>query len=216
MSERPILFNGAMVRAIVEGRKTQTRRPIKPQPSRSRAKPPFLKHFGAETGNYGERDREWLNRSHDPTRTLKAPCAVGDILWVRETWRPVMEAWCSFVEYRASGSVLDVHRDVMEATIRKSGGALRFPGANQKYINENWRPSIHMPRWACRIFLRVAEVRAERLKSIACTDDHEAEGFKTQSQFLDCWNDIYEAKGLGTDVNPWVWAITFERCGAPA
>ncbi len=130
----------------------------------------------------------------------------GDTLWVRETWRPVMEGWRSYVEY-PYGATLNVDRDVMAPTIMKSGGALRFPGASKKHSNENWRPSIHMPRWASRVSLRIAETGLERLGDIKIIDCL-ADGVGSRAEFFKFWNDIHGEDA--TNKNPWVWVVKFE------
>ena len=78
----------------------------------------------------------------------------GDRLWVREMWRPVMEGWTSYVEYKAGGMLPNVNRKLMS---NLNSLALRFPGAKKELHSEAWKPSIHMPRWACRLYLVVTE-----------------------------------------------------------
>lgn len=206
MKERPIIFSAPMVRAVLGGKKTQTRRIIKTQPSQP---------FG---GIFHDGSKWWTGDSLTGAliETLRVPYAVGDRLWVREAWRTIGYAPLSEcvnhadIHFRASAS------EAEEATFR-------------------WRPSIHMPRWASRITLRVTEVRVEQLQEIS-QEDAKAEGmiewqsterpcwawylrepglaaFATpQAAFATLWRDIY---GPGSwDQNPWVAAITFERIDA--
>lgn len=201
MTERPILFSGAMVRAILAGQKTQTRRIIKPSPPRVMEAP---------------QGHEFSVAGHDHRCPYGQP---GDRLWVRETWRPVMEAWRSFVEYAAEGPTLDnIHRDLMAPLNRL---ALRFPGARKDRHSEVWHPSIHMPRWASRILLEVKAVRVERLQDIS-EGDARAEGVEPRIVshgppelkgyvlgFKDLWREINGAESWAA--NPWVWVIEFER-----
>ncbi len=148
MAERPILFNTEMVRAILDGRKTQTRRVIKPQPNR-----PIVKTAGALTWRYP--DREGI----DPTSpNFRCPYGQpGDRLWVRETWGYENQFYDADADadgrviYIADGEPVDCH-------------------------GTHWRPSIHMPRWASRIVRENQAVRVERLQDIS-EADADAEGF---------------------------------------
>ena len=224
MSERPILFSAEMVRAILDGRKTQTRRVMKVQPypdsivtvehynqtviDRHGDMQPGPEVFGAhwDDGEYG----------------LRCPYgAPGDFLWVRETWAPLPGCVVLNVAfYRADGEhvVLD---DGDGFTAVNKDGSEKSP----------WRPSIHMPRWASRMTLEVKSVRVERLQDIS-EDDARAEGatpatepptaaalmtavgrgawfMPHRSAFANLWNTI---NGPGAwDANPWVWVIGFER-----
>lgn len=199
MKERPILFNGPMVRAILAGHKTQTRRPIKGVPrvgvlvgdyttiTHIRDGEPVLgpTRFGAYT-EFGD----WFK-----------PCpfgAPGDLLWVRETWRDhgltgAGEPWR--VEYRAGGWV----------------DHARCPDPDHLPAKpEHWRPSILMPRWASRLTLRVVSVRAERLHD-TCEDDIKAEGVHDVEEWPHVWGGAYSAPGVRWEDNPWVWVVEFER-----
>lgn len=138
MAYKPILFNTEMVKAIQNGRKTQTRRIIKLDPG-------FSGHPVGESGN----PNNPLGFMY-PCGIKRPPCNKGDILWVREAWRPIEASsagWCR-IEYKAGGS------EVFQKII-----------AVPKHL-EPWHPSIHMPKQAARIFLRVEDVRAERLRQI--------------------------------------------------
>lgn len=196
MNIKPILFNTDMVRAILEGQKTQTRRVIKPQPTSPR------------WNNIG-----WLGWNDGHGYRMKPPCEDGDVLWVRETW-------C---------------KDVSRYLYRANYGENEHFYQNGNEIAMHWHPSIHMPKEAARIFLRVKEVRVEYLQEIT-VDGCAAEGiwddYKTYSEkyhenlkkaaypkaFSELWNSTIKKADLpkyGWDANPWVWVIEFERCEKP-
>lgn len=140
---KPILFNTAMVKAILEGRKTQTRRIIKPQPANPR------------WNNVG-----WLGWDDGHGYRMKPPCMVGDVLWVRETWcDPYPENPFVPFAYKAD---FPMHWD---ADRTEHGDPITIAAEEMK-----WKPSIHMPREAARIFLLVKDVRVERLQDIGCFD----------------------------------------------
>ena len=150
-------------------------------------------------------------------------------MWARETWRPVMESWRSFVEYSAGGELAAAgHGD--DAMTKLTKVALRFPGGREDIHSEQWHPSIHMPRWACRLVLPLVSVRVERVQDI--TDEAaEAEGIREWAKtdpklcalraagfavpnrpkflFRLCWISIY---GEGSwDANPWVWVAEWDH-----
>jgi hypothetical protein len=229
VTERPILFSGAMVRAILDSWKTQTRRVVKPQPKGST---PFLDRYLAG---------DWESRPFPYGRP-------GDRLWVRETW---------YCDHAFAGDYQAMHeggRDLSEAEAEAewrgdaNGGFMyyradvpsgRFEDAG--YWGEpggHWRPSIHMPRWASRITLEVTDVRVERLAAMS-GDDALAEGIEevygpdapgyrwpgTDDNFDDPreafergWNELHQKREdrifrRGDEVvrSPWVWVVTFRR-----
>lgn len=223
MKERPILFSGPMVRAILEGRKTQTRRVLKPQPPamtrdvRTFHHPDPRTHFWAFDG---ASLLDWVQ-----------PCPygeVGDRLYVRETWQhsnhpfgPYEPDCCVF--YRA-----DYLDDPLGPDLELSRDGIR----------RQWRPSIHMPRAASRITLEVTGVRVERLNSISEADAI-AEGvdrlapysiywrnYETHTLGPNCddytcldaresyrslWGSLNAERGCGWDTSPWVWVVQFKR-----
>lgn len=208
MKERGMIFNSEMVRAILEGRKTQTRRIMKVQPGT----PEFGLRRIIESSKANENGMYFW--SQDDACGIKARSKpflfpygeVGDRIWVRETFR---------VHSRAT----DVATLVYRASVRNSWTEQthRVPVAvcNKPATPEKWTPSIHMPRWASRILLEIIDVRVERLNSIT-ESDAEAEGV-TDTGFGDLlvdgfrylWKSIY-----GDDswqANPWVWVIEFKR-----
>lgn len=205
MAEKPILFNTEMVRAILDGRKTQTRRLVKPSHRGAAGfNVCFRKSTGEFTGVYDWDDEESMYEDRTP-----APCQPGDILWVRETWQRLYDFGEWRYKYRA-----DYEDDE----------PLRLDG---RYIT--WRPSIHMPKEATRLFLRVEDVRIERLQDIS-EDDALAEGanageyldeqgnlmdvYYPHEDFVRIWNSTVKKADLpcyGWEANPWVWVIEFER-----
>lgn len=224
--ERPILFNGPMVRAILDGRKTMTRRIVKPQPEQpasachsnhvSKHAAPYLDAYCSQhktTENPRGMSDQWCWWQIDDRQclpTFRCPYGQpGDKLWVRETWdfRPWPTNDCPGavrIAYGADGHQLD---------------AIAPAGWNPLlYSRERWRPSIHMPRWASRITLEIVSVRVERLQDI---DEHAAlkegvDGWVKDTRcetardgFITLWESI---NGPGSwDANPWVWAIEFKR-----
>lgn len=203
MKSRPILFNGAMVRAILDGRKTQTRRILKGVPGDvddlrvEECHPTRIDRYGEAypgTPVLGAttRDGEWMQA---------CPFGeVGDEMWVRET-----HSW-NDPDYEEQDRADAIGRP------RDAFGRWCWYRATDGEIDGPWRPSIHMPRWASRITLRITDVRVERLQSISEADAI-AEGVEhrglPQIAFANFWESI---NGAGSwDVNPWVWAISFER-----
>ena len=202
IKERPILFSGEMVRAILEGRKTQTRRIMKPQPS-SAPHIPEIQHREKSTAI-------WPCETH-PGQDYFAVCPyglVGDRLWVRECWSQNNE--------QISDSVMDT-RVVYRATSGRP--------ATDNGVSKPWRPSSHMPRWASRITLEITGIRVERLQAISYRDCL-AEGCPP----VPCYDDApepetilaaiqgnYQSRWESTNgpgswnANPWVWVLTFKR-----
>jgi hypothetical protein len=234
MKERPIIFNGPMVRAILSGIKTQTRRVVKLQPTGEWKidTPPVL---GRITSKHHLKERFGVFVRLDietcfPLASL-IPCPYGqpgDRLWVRETWKPV-----PISAYRCSEGVQQTPnpQDADEAAVYKAGWDRSGGGVS-------WRSPIHMPRWASRITLEITDVRVERLQDISEADAI-AEGVrgypfrpedgwpictgymvgdddgkttlhpKPQDPYRLLWESI---NGPGSwDTDPWVWVIQFKR-----
>ncbi|ENO7635005.1 hypothetical protein ACFGSQ_001238 [Klebsiella pneumoniae] len=198
MSERGMIFNAEMVRALLDGRKTQTRRPIKWKQTR------FTEIGEREDGS------KWpWSEDAEHACDFWHPCpfgAVGDRIWVREAFR---------VHSRAT----DVATLVYKASERNSWTeqTRRVPVAvcNKLATPEKWTPSLHMPRWASRILLEITGVRVERLRSMS-QDDARAEGVIAASgpmeaglAFRELWDSIYGEESW--KANPWVWVIEFKR-----
>jgi len=199
MKERGILFNGDMVRAILDGRKTQTRRPIKKQPPRW-------------TWNIHKWDDDCIDiREDDNHFWVKTPFgAPGDRLWVRETWAEAFEINRTF--YRA-----DADDDGTIPYLLNGAGGLGGGVGNATV--DKWRPSIHMPRWASRITLEVERVWAERVQEISeanawaegCPEERIPNGLPSSvAWFYEQWNSIYAAKGFGWNTNCWVFGCEFK------
>lgn len=200
----PILFNTGMVRAILDGRKTVTRRAVKYKYSNTEMK--------MRTDKYGTRlieiqkdiEGETYGKNPDgstwhkllPYIEKNPPCKKGDILYVREAWREHSPGFDNLFIYKA---------DYAEGN-----------------INVKWHPSIHMPKEAARIWLRVTDVRVERLQDID-TLGCQREGIDITrnavfKRFSTLWDSTLKNKDLvlyGWEVNPWVWVIEFERCERP-
>lgn len=220
MAIKPILFNTEMVRAILDGRKTCTRRIAKgfiPDDAlwgyTAFTPKGYISCRGVYADGYGE-------------GFYKLPYQPGDILYVRETWQYLYE--------------LDGNEQVIEDT-----GKYYYAATDtipfDTYVDENgvthdhapWRPSIHMPKEAARIWLKVTNVRAERLQDI--TDDGaKAEGANWKNgknvgweekmrrtaveRFAEIWDSTIKKSDrdrCGWYANPWVWVIEFERCEKP-
>lgn len=189
MTIKPILFSSEMARAILEGRKTVTRRVVKPQPE---GRPVPMTKDSCWPGYFAIQGTE---------KVVRLPYQPGDILWVRETWAKSM------------------------------AGTFMYRADDKAIMVERWHPSIHMPREAARIFLRVTGVRVERLREITpqqidaegcCEYAYDAKTGKPApsgpSWFKIQWGKTIKPAEQGTygwDANPWVWVIEFERCEKP-
>ncbi|HBU8422657.1 hypothetical protein ACWQYV_10290 [Klebsiella pneumoniae] len=199
MKERGMIFNGEMVRAILDGRKTQTRRIIKDCTVGRDQISKFIQIEKKFIGCYPE----------DVPELIRECCPYGvpgDRIWVREAFR---------VHSRAT----DVATLVYKASERNSWTEQthRVPVAvcNKPATPEKWTPSLHMPRWASRILLEITGVRVERLRSMS-QDDARAEGVIAESgpmeaglAFRELWDSIYGEESW--KANPWVWVIEFKR-----
>jgi hypothetical protein len=197
---KPIIFSTLMVQAILDGRKTQTRRVIKPQPAKEATQ---FERF-IETVDCGLEAR-FGSKNSSAVCDRKPQYKPGDILWVRETF-------------------CEVPYEHNHVPIK--GGHITIPKYAYKADSERdytgiWKPSIHMPREAARIFLRVKTVRVERLQDIT-EEDAIAEGMSktlvdgvvfisTKGNFHVFWDSLNIKRGYGWDTNPWVWVIEFER-----
>lgn len=199
MNERPILFSAPMVQAILEGRKTQTRR--------------VIKGLGSKLGD--EYCTELRNGEIVETAALCPYGTAGDRLWVRETWQ------AQTLDGQWWHEVKRDDRSVMNwawTNPVKPAYDLTPP---------KWLPSIHMPRMACRITLEVVSVRVERLQDIS-GEDCVAEGVDAlyepdtnvpadhynRQTFASLWDSINAKRGFGWAANPWVWVIEFKQVQA--
>ena len=195
MKEHPILFSGEMVRAILDGRKTMTRRVIKPQP----VSIPEAKVAHAN----------WIMQNR--TCPYGQP---GDRLWVRETWKPTRASCAIATGIDGPGTYVRYRADDSRRTVAHS---MKCRGADR----EPWHPSIFMPRWASRITLEITEVRVERVQDIT-EEDAKAEAppfpfdytpASYRSLFRALWDSLNAKRGYGWAANPWVWVISFKRVG---
>ncbi|EMO8811970.1 hypothetical protein WDQ79_000121 [Klebsiella michiganensis] len=230
MKERGMIFNGEMTRAILDGRKTQTRRPIKWKQTR------FTEIGEREDGS------KWpWSEDVEHACDFWHPCpfgAVGDLIWVRETCRAVeLESGLDVVRYDAGGPDIPIKAHPLDAGLWVD--LYRYRNGEGKTV-----PSIHMPRWASRIMLEITGVRVERLNAIS-EEDAIAEGMQgvicpcckgdseystsqydsetlavvdeipcracesNRSKFFTLWDSIY---GYGQHcIGEWVWVIEFKR-----
>ncbi len=213
--ERPILFSGEMVRAILAGRKTQTRRVVK---------------LRDPSATYSTHDDEgWPVSADECGDWIRDPCpfgAPGDRLWVRETHCVVRgtrdptgrDDDCVFYRADESSCFFDPYKNRMNE---------RSDFFDQCMIDVEggWKPSIHMPRWACRLELEVTGVRVERLQDIS-DGDAKAEGIKCRTEhlpggwcrtepveeFQQLWDSINGKRdGCDWSSNPWVWVVEFQQ-----
>jgi hypothetical protein len=209
MKACPILFSGEMVRAILMGRKTQTRWIVKNYPTRravlgiEEVSPGLWRWEGDRPTNY-----DGDVQMNDWSYTQKCPFgAKGTRLWVRENWRSSLSNDDRKPNKLPCGAPI-----YYEAACPDWQGRHSFIG--------KLRPSIHMPRWACRLVLEVTDVRAERLNEISL-DGAAAEAppscdtQKSFGDYIDCfrhlWDSLNAKRGFGWSVNPWVWVVTFRR-----
>ncbi len=212
-TERPILFSGEMVRAILEGHKTQTRRVVVPTQSKPRVAPlrmePWIIDGEQQEDDYGAPAWAGFHPEYwGEAKWFTCPYGqVGDRLWVRETWRPCAVPQCSdtaiCVEYRESDYCKLGHL----STLNRTG----------------WRPSIFMPRWASRITLEITGVRVERVRDISHADalaegvadadegSNLIKGSYAITNFANLWYTINSKRGYGWDSNPYVWAVEFKK-----
>ena len=220
MKERPIIFSGPMVRAILTGRKTQTRRVVAWNRKHDEDDGCVL----LEVNQHGEKTpgRFWPWAYHDGNEDpIACPYGIpGDRLWVRETWYTPTSPWPD-----------PDHPEEEHPPVSYSDEEL-YPGHWKK------RPSIFMPRWASRILLEVIEVRVERLQEITGVDAqregvrwpignaayraHKARRTSPQEQdahrvglFIGEWNKLNAKLGYGWETNPWVWVVEFRVLEAP-
>ncbi len=220
--ERPILFTGEMVRAILAGRKTQTRRPVKPQPegqpapltswSRSLAHAcrdilpdaeAVLEHAATLTGRVFPFRSEYGGLS-SPACPYGAP---GDRLWVRETWQQVS---ATPLPARGGPAWPGIGDRVCGPSRWNPACRIIWRADGEMPGEERWRSSIHMPRWASRLTLEVTEVRVERVQAIT-EEDAAREGVERREHFCRAWSEMYRACPFVFDADPWVWVVSFQR-----
>ena len=204
MAIKPILFNTEMVRAILDGRKSCTRRLVKTRRKDACGFYVTKKADGTFSGIYEYDENESMFDN-----PLMPPYQPGDILYVRETW----------------------HKYIKRVGEGKSCHLVEFYGykasiANSEDADEPWKPSIHMPKEAARIWIKVTNVRVERLQEMWASDvpkegiyfNKPTTADKMLMAFAKLWNSTIKKSDLdsyGWNANPWVWVIEFERCETP-
>jgi hypothetical protein len=221
MKERPILFSAPMVRAILDGRKSVTRRPVRHQPD-----VPVTDAIPRRNYPHGPATADWywrpkhghLNGLPSAGWDFKCPYGQpGDRLWVRETW------YCDHFEvqqgpYLQPADMIDLNQS------REDGELVYAADGLTPYEQEQpaWKPSIHMPRWVSRILLEITDVRVEQLHDITPIQGL-AEGVKSCEQDLDPDGNDYSPHELFSmlwvsingmeswNANPWVWVVEFKR-----
>lgn len=220
MAIKPILFNTEMVRAILDGRKDATRRIVKgfiPDDAvwgyTVFTPKGYISCRGTFADGYGE-------------KFFKLPCEPGDILYVRETfaWCPCWDCGLDIEPGRCSNATAKIYKEGEYGCYmyRASCEDNEYPSA------DTWHPSIHMPKEAARIWLKVTDVRVERLQDITSEQisregveveyPHVLNGEEKRYAFSTLWNSTIKKSDLdryGWDANPWVWVIEFERCEKP-
>ena len=220
MAIKPILFNAEMVRVILDGRKTCTRRICK---DANECTVPDMDFYNADKRTYAVHnfaDLEHIEQLSTTERTC--PICPGDILYVRETWER-FECWnCEGDE---SGSC---PKEPQKSVLDKVCGCYMYRATDEISGDAKWHPSIRMPKEAARIWLKVTNVRVERLQEITI-DGIRNEGISSMAvhagdmeialkEWKNLWNSTIKKTDLdsyGWEANPWVWVIEFERCEKP-
>jgi hypothetical protein len=232
MTIKPILFNTEMVRAILDGRKTCTRRICK---DANEYTVPDMEFYNADKRTYAVHnfaDKEQMEQLSTAERTC--PICPGDILYVRETWEHFDCCCCEGDEHG------NCYQEPQQNVLNKSYGCYMYRATDEIYGDARWHPSIHMPKEAARIWLKVTDVRVERLQEI--TEDGAKEEGINEEWAMSWWSPTYydpdsggypkyrdtfafevwnktikksDIDRFGWGANPWVWVIEFERCKKP-
>jgi len=170
-----------MVQAVCDNDKTQTRILMKPQPKMDPVRMTY-------------------------SRPGKPLYAIGDILWVRETFRKVINKDnVEFIDYKAKNLALQYNQRNNIVYIESGDEPIQW---------SRWIPSIHMPVGFARVFLRVIDVKASRIQDIS-NEDVIKEGFDSKENFIEQWDKAYHKRGFGWKQNPWVWIIEFKNIDLP-
>lgn len=254
VKERPLILYPHEVTAVLERRMSQIRRPIKPQPDDHhwKALPGYRHKMVVKRTSDGcavRSSHTWKDRYHaeDGVQWMRCPFGKpGDRLWVRETWASIFVTYdfetgaCDWITeilpdqvkaYRDRNSFDSFWKPSCVIEYRADGN---FDGYAPEEMDFRWRPSIHLPRWACRIVLEVTDVRAERIQEMT-DEDAIAEGVQwtedgplhghhlcpetagawhntatPREGFACLWDSIYAKQGLGFDTDPWVWVGGFK------
>lgn len=213
---KPILFNTEMVQAIMDGRKSCTRRVVKPQWEEC----PHCKYVHNEYIYDEMAENVYCARCGYPLVPEKrAPYQPGDILYVRETWER-FECWNCEGDEKGN-----CPKEPKKSVLDKTCGCYMYRATDEISGDAKWHPSIHMPKEAARIWLKVTDVRVERLQEITA-DDIRNEGLSSAAvhcgdmeialkEWENLWNSTIKKSDLGRydwNASPWVWVIEFERC----
>lgn len=196
-----MIYNAEMVRALLDGRKTQTRRPVK--------FPVHDKNLGCELA--GNELAGELSAGNYLNSAFGKP---SDRIWVRETFQGPLFNYEQMDEYLEDSSKFEKPEFCQYAA--DGGHRPEYQDADDN-LRHGWRPSIHMPRWASRILLEITNVRVERLKSISdgdairegCSTTDMKSGDCVADVFARLWASIYGDESWNS--NPWVWVIEFKR-----
>lgn len=215
MKERPILFKGDMIRAILKGRKTETRRQIKPQPDYSILKfgTDLEAHRCPQLGPVHLGRKQW-GLYGKPYHSSSVPCfayncpygQVGDRLWVRETWQNTLN--------NTGDEIITLY-------------AADYSIEDYEHLKP-WKPSIYLAKRESRITLEIADIRVEQVQDITeegakaesvivpealniLADFYKDHSTKHRIIFQELWNSINVKPGYSWDANPWVWVIKFKR-----
>lgn len=238
MRERPIIFNSDMVRAVLDGRKTQTRRIIQSPAKNMQAsghkvieyREPGDKWYGEHVFSMRNQSGTWCDYTKEQFLAKCPFGAVGDRLWVRETWSVVSHAFDDdglMIDYVPDRPAKAVHEKPFGRGYY-SGHAIYAADGGFTWGDDDgcvdgrscWKPSIHMPRWASRITLEITGVRVERLTALS-DDDARNEGcparlphnpedeHQARTWFRGLWSEIYGEESW--QANPWVWIVEFKR-----
>ena len=227
MAIKPILFNTEMVRAVLDGRKTCTRRICKDANERT---VPDMDFYNADRRTYAVHN--YADKKHTDKLSIaerSCPICPGDILYVRETWEHFECCCCEGDEHG------NCYREPQQSALNKSCGCYMYRATDEIYGDAMWHPSIRMPKEAARIWLKVTDVRVERLQDITeegakkegaidnrgfiHSPNNEYDNVHTaREHFVKIWNNTIKKSNLdryGWDASPWVWVIEFERCEKP-
>lgn len=217
MAIKPILFSTEMVRAILDGRKTCTRRICK---DANEYTVPDMDFYNADRRTYAVHN--FADKKHTEQLSIAertCPICPGDILYVRETWER-FECWKCEGDERGN-----CPKEPKKSVLYKTCGCYMYRATDEIYGDAKWHPSIHMPKEAARIWLKVTDVKVERLQNIdgkGCVKEgieeeplkHVGEDF-VKGMFHDLWDSTINKSDIdryGWDANPYVWVIEFERC----
>lgn len=218
---KSMLFNTDMVQAFLEGRKGVTRRLVKPQPEKD-----MIHRLGycivgdkKDIGKFG-----FGTKAHGGhILNVKPPCRTGDIIYIRETWQ-----FMPCIECRKENETCWKNREIYEDRQSESEGCFIYRAGHPLPERFCWRPSIHMPKEAARIFLKVTDIEVEHLQDMRLEDflmegivlrpeafnDPENAFWQAQNIFRELWNSTIRKEDTdlyGWEANPWVWAVRLER-----